>query len=826
MTGFGSLYYTDCRPGQGLLGGAGFQFQATSENVSSGVRELVQRTVLYEPPSVWMRAHRPVEQYPRSLAHVADGGRYVTAAGHYLGTEAGGMREGNQFTHAIVTDDLASYGLARPAQLWGASWWAGQPAPTTVCDPVVAEPPPGPWHARAVRDRIAENPHAERVLVALLSALQGLSDPDRIRILIVSDDAETAAVWIAAATLLLPRKDALSIGFKVYATNPHYSPHQILAVHPDWAGAVTTSGGFAVFDLVENRHATIVATERAKFWVPHFLERDPFDVVDAVEFAGVHGRAAAQRNSESQSSSANQSQPASAADRLAAMAVAVGERATTTAHAALLAQWLAAVPLQTAQLAAEAVVDAVVTGVHDAPSLRALDSAVHGRGVPAVAAAVRRALAEAEVHETYRTSGQHGTDRATLAPAEGSPADRAPVVGIIERGLASARPELLPSLLALANRFHVIPQIVNFLDSAQAFVAWWADNPDSVVDPSGWCSGAELVDLLRDELTLRLRGSRRPDTERAIYSHWWRLLWATVIDPADPLDRFVIDAGASQADSATRRQVQLAVLHRGDADPGAFAWRVVFGQRRPDATSVLHFLQGLPTGFFVSYALVGYAYQAMQDTPELSRDVLEVLRYLRPIWGPPPEYHRVIAWAAEDETLYQMISGLGELSVETARGCGRQLAEASLDLLAARLDEVIDELFRGRPTIAELVVLGAGPVVRRLLIPEFERRWKQPGSDPDMGTPEGNCAAATAFLLCGCPELDDNERNGLGGRLASAVVDMAPRRRGDIARMLPGTEKDDWWAWVGEQASHSGGGGLRARVAAMTGPWWRSGRKR
>lgn len=839
MTGFGSLYYTDCRPGQGLLGGAGFQFQATSVSVASDVRELVARTVLYEPPSVWMRERRPVEQYPRSLAHIADGDRYVTAAGHYLGTEAGGMREGNQFTHAIVTDDLASYGLARPAQLWGASWWADQPAPTTVCDPVSAEPPPGPWHAQAVRDRITEHPHAERGLVALLSALHGLSDPDRIRILIVSDDAETAAVWIAAATLLLPRKDALSIGFKVYATNPHYSPHQILAVHPDWAGPLTTSGGFAVFDLVENRHASITPIDSAKFWVPRFLERDPFDVVDAVEFAGVHGRAAAQNHSESQRHSE------SAADRLAAVAVAAGERATTTAHAAMLADWLVAVPLETAQLSAEAVVDAVVAGVHDAPSLRTLDSAVHGREIPALAAAVRRALAEAEVHETYRSPGQHGTDQAALAPAEGSPADRAPVVGVIERGLASAGPEQLPSLLALANRFHVTPQIASFLDSAQAFVRWWADNPDSAIDPSGWCSGAELVDLLRDELTLRLRDSRRPDTELAIYAHWWRLLWATVIDPADPLDSCVIDAGTRQGDSTTCRKVQLAVLHRGGADPGLFAWRVVFGGRRPDPASVLHFFQGLPTGIDVSTALAGYGYQAMQDTPELSRDVLEVLRYLKPIWAPPSGYSRVIAWAAEDAALYQMIFELDELSVETARENGRLLAEKSLELLAVRLDELIDALLRGEPEILELVVLGAGPSVRRLLIPELERRWKQPGSDPEIGSPEGNRAAVVAFLLSGHPELDDNERHDLGKRLASAVPDMAPRQRGDIAGMLPVTEQDDWWAWIAEQTPHSGGG-LRARVAAMTskergkrgkaisdetdtpgkGSWWRSGRKR
>jgi len=190
MMGFGSLYYTDCRPGEGLLGSGGFQFQATSGDIESDLPDLVKRSALYEPPSVWMHELRPVEHYPRSLAHISHGSRYITAAGHYLGKEAGGIREGNHFTHAIVTHDRGSYGLTRPAQLWGAPWWSGEPAPTTVCDPIPAEPPPGPWHAQAVRDRLREYSDAEDSLVALLSALHALPDPNCTRILIISDDAE------------------------------------------------------------------------------------------------------------------------------------------------------------------------------------------------------------------------------------------------------------------------------------------------------------------------------------------------------------------------------------------------------------------------------------------------------------------------------------------------------------------------------------------------------------------------------------------------------------------------------------------------------------
>ena len=118
--GFGSLYYTDCLPGQGLTGRAGFQFQAATPGPAGDATHVVQRAALYEPPAVWMRERRPVVDYPRSHAHTAEEGFLVTAAGRYLGQEANGTRQGNQFTHAVVTRLPADYGAVRPAQLWGA----------------------------------------------------------------------------------------------------------------------------------------------------------------------------------------------------------------------------------------------------------------------------------------------------------------------------------------------------------------------------------------------------------------------------------------------------------------------------------------------------------------------------------------------------------------------------------------------------------------------------------------------------------------------------------------------------------------------------------
>ena len=157
VTDFGVLYYTDCRPGQGLTGGAGFQFQAASPGVAGEAMQLVQRTALYEPPATWMRRRLPIGDYPGSLAHVAEDGAdglLATAAGIYLGREANGVREGNQFTHAVVTRDPAAYGVVRPAQLWEAPWWATGPSSGTELPAMPTEPAAGPLDTETVRDRL------------------------------------------------------------------------------------------------------------------------------------------------------------------------------------------------------------------------------------------------------------------------------------------------------------------------------------------------------------------------------------------------------------------------------------------------------------------------------------------------------------------------------------------------------------------------------------------------------------------------------------------------------------------------------------------------
>ncbi|MGH8351136.1 MAG: hypothetical protein ACRES5_31910, partial [Pseudomonas sp.] len=282
------MYFTDCRAGEGLLGGAGLQFRAVSAGVDPRTMELVQRHCLYEPPEQWMHEGRSVDAYPRSLTHIFDGA-YITASGTYLGAEAKGTREGNHFTHALTTDEIDSYGMVRPAQLWGSPVWVSQTDGETVCDPVTAEPEPGPLQPEWLQRWVADQPDGEGQLTAVLSALEGVRAGGP-RVLFVAEDPGTVLSWLAAATILLPRTEALKIGFKVFVVNADYSTHDVVALHPDLAssyrGAPANSGSI-VFDLHAGVRSSISPTVAARHWVPRFLRHDCFDVLDAVELSGV-----------------------------------------------------------------------------------------------------------------------------------------------------------------------------------------------------------------------------------------------------------------------------------------------------------------------------------------------------------------------------------------------------------------------------------------------------------------------------------------------------------------------------------------------------------
>jgi hypothetical protein len=600
--GFGSLYYTDCRPGQGLRGGAGFQFQAASPGVAPEAMPLVQRTALYEPPVPWMRDRRPVADYPPSLAHTAEGDLFATAAGCYLGQEANGAREGNQFTHAVVTRDPADYGSVRPAQLWGAPWWATGPDPATVLDELAAHPEPGPLDVETVCERVRAAAGGEARLTALLSAIHHLADREHRRtVVLVSANPEAAACWIAAATLLLPAPDALRISFKIFVADGQYGCHDIIALHPEWAGqwANTGSGsGLAVFDLDRGDHTAVEATAAAGFWVPRLLAEDPYDVVDAVELAGQFARARA-----------DDAGVPTGADRLAAVIVAAGERLPRLGCVEEAAGWLLTAPEDAMRIARDPVLAAVLDARGRAPVLRALAAAAGGRGWASAALQIRRALRSAEISEALTASDgvavlRMFTALEPLPPLEGPgqdwpDEDRECGRVEIEEALRGARPDQIPALLTVARRHTVAPVTVMFRSAAYQFAEWWVNQRDPALAPERWQAPPEALDWVRDVLRGWLAGPHYPYAVEALRTGWWRSLWPEACDPGDELDKQLMSLAYQHLEGEKRdqlvREVQEWSFARmvGDTHPSTVSWDILFGERMPGMAEAVTFVAAL-----------------------------------------------------------------------------------------------------------------------------------------------------------------------------------------------------------------------------------------
>jgi GTPase-associated protein 1, N-terminal domain type 2/GTPase-associated protein 1, middle domain len=285
-TAFGRLLYTDCRPGQGRGGGGGgFQIQAQSPNVDYQQSSAAVGWLLYEAQDAWIADRRPVAQFPPGFAHSnADG--YATAQSLYVGKEANGGRMGNHLADCLLTRDPGLYGSVRPALLWRSSLWRTEPWDSIECPPFDGILKPEPL---MTLEKVIEWVREQRERVPVLSTLLSvLENADGQRVVIVSADADEAMRWIAAATLLLPQRQALQISFKVFSAAPLRARQRLVAAPPDLNPDLRpgTDRGVFVLDAGTCTSDEATVTPYAAFLTDKLTDGDdPYDIVDAIALA-------------------------------------------------------------------------------------------------------------------------------------------------------------------------------------------------------------------------------------------------------------------------------------------------------------------------------------------------------------------------------------------------------------------------------------------------------------------------------------------------------------------------------------------------------------
>ncbi|MGY0236046.1 GTPase-associated protein 1-related protein [Longispora urticae] len=785
-----TLVYTDCRPGQGLRGTAGLQFQAKSPGADSEAMALVQRALLYEPPPAWMRERRPVADYPTSLAHVSDG-ILATASGVYLGREANGTREGNQLTHAIVTRDPADYGPVRPAQLFGAPFWRTSPMDGTA-SPVV-EAGPGPLDAETVRDFVQSQSDGVRRLGTLLAALRALGTPGARRVLFVADRPGPVLTWLAAGTLLLPQRVALGIGFKVFTTNPAYAEQPVLAVHPD-AGPVPADD-YLVFDLVRDAWADGPVDPVALDWAGLFAAGDPYDVTDAVEIAAGSGLADG------------------AALALGAAAV-LGARPAGE-HLPAVVRWLTDGAPALVEAYGAAVVDTVAADVTGwaVAVLRDLDRVTRDGRFPGRAADVRIALLEAEAREAAATvsdgpAGRPGAGSGSLAdgspgpgaappPASGdadplaplarhewTPRDDGRAADVLARALAGAHGPAFDAVLRVASRFGLPAPIDRVPADVARFVTHW-DQAGDVYDPGRWPDGAHLTDLLCDRLLAVL--DRAPDRADALGDRWWRRLIGRVVDPASPLDRAVM--GAAMAGGSERYRLELLGFDldkaRGDRDAAGAACAALWRRVTPTAAELELVRDRAPVGTRIGPSAVDRHIRAARVTPAGLRAAIVLGHALVDRSLVPEPGQDLDGLLADEATLRGVTDGMAAPELRTDDILGR-LRSVAVDVVAAHGSELVAAMLDcGRPALVTHLLLDVPTGVRAHYYQELAARVTADGSPGDV--------LMAALLRGGRPTVLDQ---ALAHWLARADESAVSAVAGELADLGDQHRAADWATWA------------------------------
>jgi len=789
--GFGRLLYTDC-------GASGFQVQARSANVNSALSGLALGQLLYEVQVPWLTAKRPVEEFPLGFAHAGDAG-YGTAQGRYLGMTVTGGRAGNHLSDCLLTSDPGLYGPLRPAQLWRSELWRSTPWPTRECPSLSADDlVAGPLTVTAVADWSRARPERALALARLLTVLE---DAGGRRVVIVSDDPDEAMTWIAAATLLLPAREALRVSFKVFSSIPLRAGHRIAAASAALFPRIAPGqDGPFVLDTRSGTADEVPVSERAAFFTARFTaDGDPYDVIDAVELAGALGGPAVK------------GMPSGHDARVTAWALTRTDEPVTEPRPMF--RWLTTAPAELFEEYGSEVADIIMMrAAPDARALRWIDQAVTENRLAADRAALRTRLLAAELAEVR--DGRPGIPVSEVLPAVplGDDARRDEESELSSALLLSSAMQA-DLLLCLARRHGIAPDLAPPVRQRLGeFASGWIDHPDRY-HPDGWLLRPEILDLAHDQLRDRLSA----DGIDGVRGRIQRLgqYFTDREDLTDPLDCHLQASFIAQDLRHGRGQRLVRLLaeirqHAGSPHGAATAAQEASGLQRAlldwravDEKAAFVILAGLPESIGVSPEVAGYAsrYLArLSDKPDVK--LLGLLARLDR-QGLVPSSGPLAGLVAADRSVRSFIGRTAEDRLRTDQPyleeTVRVLCEADHAVIRVRLDAVLSACLEARhPQLGALVLAG----LRAPLPQVLAGRW--------AGTLGTRDLAGDGVWCVHCLDFDDLPailRDQLKAAIRSHARTLPAEQFGawyqEVARRV-GPRRRDLWASVFTDAPRPG----------------------
>ena len=707
---FDRLLYTDCRPGTGRGAGGGFQVQAQSSEVDSAQSKLAVGWLLYDVQLPWLTQRRPVEDFPLGFAHVSGEG-YGTAQSRYLGKVATGGRDGNHLADCLLTTDPDLYGPVRPAQLWRSGLWRAGPWDSKDCPRFdAAGLEPGPLTVDGVADWARAAPERGPVLARLLSVLE---DAGGKRVVIVTDDPDEAMTWIAAATLLLPSRAALGISFKVFSSAPLDAEHRVAAapaaLFPRIAPGLVSQR--FVLDAGSCASDEAETSERAAFFAGHFAaEKDPYDVVDAVELADVLGNG---RDA-----------------MLTAWALTMPDDPRPEPET--LFRWLSGAGPELLAEYGPVVAAMILQAAPPAELLRWIDAAVADKRLDFDPATVRAQLLTAELAEIR--DGRGAPPAEVLPPAPLDVSAHRDAESELSSAILLGSDQQADRLLCLARRHGIEPELAPPLQQRlRGFATGWIDRPGAY-HLEGWALRAEILDCAHDELHHLASTGGLANVTGAVRR--LNRYFADRADLSDPLDCHIqasLIAGPGRADRVPRlRQLLADIAHLtqsptlapGAATASAGLQRALLEWDAVDGDVAVTVLTDLPDVLDVEPVIAARAAEQLTRMSEKpSRALLELLASLdkrgkAPMSGPLVK----VLEADRRVRTFTRRSAEDRLLTDTKYfdGAVMLLLEASSAVIRARIDDVLAACVESRhPDLAPVVLASLKSPLARLLVEQW-----------------------------------------------------------------------------------------------------------
>lgn len=231
---FQQVFYTSCEKGVGAR--KGFQVKACSPGIPSSTLEKVERLGLYERPLSTPGRPSPeeIKLFPISLffQNLNDGSAVLGQA-KYIGVDYTN-RPGNFFAHSLVSTssykDFCQISKILPIETWMATYWVSSENNTTEI-PVIEKILPGDRIEFLNIQPFLNKSGYKKFLPSFLTAVvESLKSNRRI---IIVDDNENIAFWIAVASYVLPYHLVLNLTFNTYVQNPYHNESLITGTTED-----------------------------------------------------------------------------------------------------------------------------------------------------------------------------------------------------------------------------------------------------------------------------------------------------------------------------------------------------------------------------------------------------------------------------------------------------------------------------------------------------------------------------------------------------------------------------------------------------------------